>query len=158
MKATKKTRPNGLTVVRKQKPANHKLPKPAKTGDGITPKNQFRIEGDIVHILLTDGGGKETTINLHNWPEVQKYEWHYVREGKMEYAATFLEHESGSKILLYLHDLIVALNPERFGDLYLVLDDGVALIKRSLSDGDATIAIPKLTLRRLEPEPLWSNN
>jgi hypothetical protein len=37
------------------------------------PRNEFRIEGEVVWIKLTQG--KETCVDLADWPQVQRLRW-----------------------------------------------------------------------------------
>lgn len=50
----------------------------------VPPLNQFVIEGNTVWIKLTQG--KETCIDLVDWPEVQKYRWHATKQQDYWYA------------------------------------------------------------------------
>lgn len=48
------------------------------------PMNEFRIEGDVVWIKLTQG--KETCVDLADWPMVSGYKWHFSGSGSCRYA------------------------------------------------------------------------
>ena len=60
------------------------------------PKNKFRIEGDVVWIKLTQG--KETCVDLADWPEVQNYRWYAVCNRSHYYAAAWV---TGKTVFLH---------------------------------------------------------
>jgi hypothetical protein len=70
----------------------------------MTPKNEFRIEGDVVWIKLTQG--KETCIDLADWPEVQKYRWHAHKQAGKFYVWSDLPRVNGKKSVIRLHRII----------------------------------------------------
>lgn len=64
-------------------------------------KNQFRIEGGVVWIKLTQG--KETCVDLVDWPGVEDYRWCAARNKRTVYAVT----KPGTYGSIFLHRLLV---------------------------------------------------
>ncbi len=67
--------------------------------------NDHRTEGNVVWIKLTQG--KETRVDLVDWPEVSQYRWYAVKGHKTFYVQSSIyipDTQSSRKV--YLHKLI----------------------------------------------------
>lgn len=82
-------------------------------------KNKFRIVGGDVWITLTKG--KETVVDVVDWPEVQRHTWcaKRVRHTDLFYAVTSVGTCRGDRKIVRLHKLLcpeVLLVDHRDGD------------------------------------------
>lgn len=71
--------------------------------DSFTP-NEFRIEGNIVWIKLTQG--QETCVDLGDWERVRRHRWYAQRGRKTYYGATMLT-TNGKRAQVYLHKFLL---------------------------------------------------
>lgn len=69
--------------------------------EAIKLKNPFRVEGKVVWITLTQG--KETCVDLSDWPEASRYRW-YAHKGRRTYYAT--SGGGSGRHLVRLHTLL----------------------------------------------------
>lgn len=66
-------------------------------------KNEFRVDGDVVWLVLTQG--KETCIDLKNLEKVAGHRWCAYKSGKAFYAKTTMRR-NGKRAELKLHQLL----------------------------------------------------
>jgi hypothetical protein len=72
----------------------------------VIPKNDFRVEGDVVWMALTQG--KKTCVDFADWLRVCKFRWHTSKENcQIFYARTNL---GKCKRGVRLHRLLVGQN------------------------------------------------